>query len=285
MKRKDIIIIGAPRSGTNMLRNVLVSIPGIGSWPCDEINYIWRHGNIRYPSDEFTAQMATPAVKRYVKRKFSEISARNKADTIVEKTCANSLRVNFVDEILPHAKYVFIYRNGIDVVASAKKRWVAALDFKYILSKSRFVPASDLPYYGLRFLWNRLYKQLSGEKKLAYWGPAIDGMQEIIKTHSLIEVCGLQWKRCMEKADKELSALDDEKVIRVRYEDLVADPYRQTARILKFIGTTYEDENLKNSVSSVSSGSVGKGVGTLCKEDIDILKPLIGDTMKSYGYE
>ena len=50
---KPIIIIGAPRSGTNMLRDVLCNLDGVGSWPCDEINYIWRHGNVKNPSDEF----------------------------------------------------------------------------------------------------------------------------------------------------------------------------------------------------------------------------------------
>ena len=42
---QPVVIIGAARSGTNMLRDVLVKLPGVGTWPCDEINYIWRHGN------------------------------------------------------------------------------------------------------------------------------------------------------------------------------------------------------------------------------------------------
>ena len=61
MQNMDLVIIGAPRSGTNMLRDVLTSFDGIGTWPCDEINYIWRHGNVRYPSDEIPADRATPA--------------------------------------------------------------------------------------------------------------------------------------------------------------------------------------------------------------------------------
>ena len=48
----DIIIIGAPRSGTNMLRDVLTALPGFETWPCDEINLAWRHGNRALPSDE-----------------------------------------------------------------------------------------------------------------------------------------------------------------------------------------------------------------------------------------
>ena len=32
--------------GHNMLRDVLTKLPGVATWPCDEINYIWRHGTV-----------------------------------------------------------------------------------------------------------------------------------------------------------------------------------------------------------------------------------------------
>ena len=56
---KKLIIIGAPRSGTNMLRDLLCSIDGVGTWPCDEINYIWRHGNLKENTDEFKSHHAS----------------------------------------------------------------------------------------------------------------------------------------------------------------------------------------------------------------------------------
>ena len=43
---KPLIIIGAGRSGTNALRDALTTFSKISSWPCDEINPIWRHGNL-----------------------------------------------------------------------------------------------------------------------------------------------------------------------------------------------------------------------------------------------
>ena len=102
MKAKDqafqpVIIIGAGRSGTNMLRDVLTQMPGVGTWPCDEINYIWRHGNTRFPTDEFGPQQATPAVKAYIQRIFVRFAEKHKLAYVVEKTCANSLRVGFVE--------------------------------------------------------------------------------------------------------------------------------------------------------------------------------------------
>ena len=69
----DILIIGAPRSGTNMLRDILTTFDGVSTWPCDEINYIWRHGNVLYPSDEIPIDRATPDVKKYINKCFNKI--------------------------------------------------------------------------------------------------------------------------------------------------------------------------------------------------------------------
>src|SRR5699024_12209800 len=117
-----VVIIGAPRSGTNMLRDVLCSLDHVATWPCDEINYIWRHGNLRYPSDELPPKRATVPVRRYIRRQFDWVMRRYGVRYVVEKTCANSLRVPFVDAVVPEAKYVFIRRDGLDAVGSAMGR-------------------------------------------------------------------------------------------------------------------------------------------------------------------
>jgi hypothetical protein len=183
MQYSPLIIIGAPRSGTNMLRDVLTSLPTVETWPCDEINYIWRHGNVRYPSDEFRPDMARPGVRGYIRKQFDWVARKYKAQTVVEKTCANSLRVGFVDQVVPDAKYIFIHRDGLDAVGSAIKRWKAKLDIPYLARKARFVPASDLPFYGSLFVWNRIHRLLSKEKRLTVWGPKLDYMQELMQKH------------------------------------------------------------------------------------------------------
>ncbi|MDN5869897.1 MAG: sulfotransferase [Nitrococcus sp.] len=35
---QPVVIIGAPSSGTNMLRDVLTPIPDVPTWPCENIN-------------------------------------------------------------------------------------------------------------------------------------------------------------------------------------------------------------------------------------------------------
>lgn len=280
----DVVIIGAPRSGTNMLRDVLTSFEGIGTWPCDEINYIWRHGNVRYPSDEIPADKATPTVAAYIRARFDDIRHSQNTPIVVEKTCASCLRVPFIDKVLPEARYVYIYRDGIDATGSAKLRWTAKLDIPYLMEKVRFVPLTDLPYYGLRYFWSRIYRLFSREKRLAFWGPKLDDMDEILEKHSLNEVCALQWQRCVEKADKDLSALAPERVIRMRYEDFVNNPVTELQRVFDFLGYQAPADRLQAAVAGVSNGSLGKGRKALGEEEVSRLEALTGSTLKRYGY-
>lgn len=279
-----LIIIGAPRSGTNMLRDVLTTFDGISTWPCDEINYIWRHGNVRYPSDEIPAGNASPSIKSYIQQRFTDIGKKYDADVVVEKTCANSLRVPFVDAVVPDAKYIFIYRDGIDATGSAKERWTAELDIPYILEKVKFVPKMDLPYYGLRYFWARLYRFFSRDKRLAFWGPALGDMQSILQTHTLNEVCAIQWQRCVDKAEEAFSQMPADKVVRVRYEDFVRQPVEELTRILEFMGQDIEPEKIAKAVESVSPRSLGKGRKALGESEVARLEAMVGETLKRYEY-
>lgn len=281
---ESVVIIGAPRSGTNMLRDMLVELPGVGTWPCDEINYIWRHGNLRYPSDEFTPEMASTKMQTYVRTQFDKLVSSENLDTIIEKTCANSLRVGFVNKILPETKYIFIVRDGMDSVGSALQRWTASLDMRYILQKARYVPLTDLPYYAIRYLFHRMYRLVSREKRLALWGPVMDDMDDLLKQYTLMEVCALQWKACVDRAENDLSQIDPKRVIRLKYENFVIDPVAEFAKLAAFFGKdvpiTLNDYMRVN----VNSNSIGKGRKTLGKVGVDKLSPLIADTLERYGY-
>lgn len=280
----SVIIIGAPRSGTNMLRDVLCSLSGMATWPCDEINYIWRHGNVRYQSDEFKAGMARPSVRRYIRRKFQSLASNFQAHTVVEKTCANSLRVAFVNKVMPEALYVFIRRDGLDAVGSAIKRWKAKLDVPYLARKARFVPVADLPYYGFHFLWNRVYQAFSHERRLAFWGPKLNKMQEVLSNHPLDEICAIQWRRCVDSAAETFDAMDHKRWIEVSYENFVREPKVELKRLLAFLDVKAGAEEQERAISGVTSANIGKDRGRMREERVERLKPLIYPTMARYGY-
>jgi hypothetical protein len=268
-----------------MLRDALTCLEGISSWPCDEINYIWRHGNVRYPSDEIPSENATKSVKHYIRGQFDFIARKSGPSTLVEKTCANCLRVPFVDQVVPEARYVVVVRDGIDATGSARQRWTAGLDIPYLLEKVRFVPVSDLPHYALRYIWARLFRLVSREKRLAFWGPALANMQEILQKHTLNEVCALQWQRCVDLADQALAEMPKEKVVRVQYETFVREPEAEMRRILGFLGhDDVPDEDIAEAVNGVSSATVRKGRRVLGKEEVAHLESLVGSSLQRYGY-
>lgn len=267
-----------------MLRDALTRLPGVATWPCDEINYIWRHGNVRHPSDELTADMARADVAGYIRRQFDWVARRYGAHTVVEKTCANSLRVPFVDAVLPEAKYVFIHRDGVDAVGSAMRRWRAGLDIPYLVRKARFVPAADLPYYAARYLWNRVYRLWSRERRLAFWGPRLHDMPELLQRYSLEEVCALQWKRCVESSRAAFRSMPEERVCTVRYEAFVRQPEQEMAGIARALGLEVPRAALAAAVADISARSVGKGRVQLGEETTERLLPLIGDAQAELGY-
>lgn len=280
---QPVIIIGAPRSGTNMLRDVLTRIDGVSTWPCDEINYIWRHGNIRYESDVFPPDLARPEVATYIRSRFDKLAQQQQLRYVVEKTCANSLRVDYVAQILPNAKYIYIIRHGADVVASAMKRWKAELDLGYILAKARYVPVSDIPYYASRYLLNRIHRLVSKEKRLAFWGPRLENMNQIVNKYSLPEICAIQWRECVDRSDKSFDRIPRERVCRLRYETFVENPEKELERICEFLKINLPKEDRGKVTGSISHSSVGKGVGEL-KDQVSQISPLIESTLKRHNY-
>ena len=285
MKYQKIVIVGAPRSGTNMLRDILCSLDGISTWPCDEINYIWRHGNIGCTSDEIPVSLATPAIKRYINKSFNLIQKKTKSNVIIEKTCANSLRVPFVDQVIPDAKYIFIVRDGVDVAGSAAMRWKAKLDLSYIVKKVRYVPLLDIPYYALRYLGSRVYKFFSSEQRLSFWGPSYIGLYEDLKQHSLEEICALQWQRCVDLSEQAFYSMPENQVIKIKYEEFVNNPVEVLRQVLNQLGVQHTDDQLRESVTNVSAKSIGKGRQALNEVEIKAISELISDTLNRHDYK
>ena len=280
-----IVIVGAGRSGTNLLRDMMTSVDGLGTWPCDEINYIWRHGNKRAPVDTFSPDMATPAVRSYIRKRFDRLKHSRGLERVVEKTCANTLRVAFVDAVVPEAQFIHLVRDGRDVCVSAAERWAAPLDIPYLARKARYVPLTDVPYYGGRYLWNRLYALFSGKRRLAVWGPSFDGMRDVFANEPLHVACAIQWQRCVEAADAQLAAVPAERVHTLRYEDLVASPKDELDRLATYLG--FDDAargQLTQAAAAIRPGGAGRWRSVLDADTVDRINSTIGATLDAHGY-
>jgi hypothetical protein len=282
-----VIIIGAGRSGTNMLRNSICELAEFSTWDCDEINPIWRHGNGHVLHDALTPGHATDSVKKFIRKRFINQWIRlGKPDYLVEKTCANSLRVSFVEEIFPEAKFVYIVRNGADAALSATKRWQGKMEIPalpYYLSKIRNTPLSDLPLFGGRFLKSRLDMLLGRKQQLSFWGPQFPEMHSLSKSAPLLELCCHQWVACVQASDSAFAAISTDRWTKVRYEDFVATPQACLQRIVEFLGVCASAEMLSGAVGNISVRSVGNARDLSCKSVEEIAR-IIDKTMLKHGY-
>ncbi len=281
---KAVIIIGSVRSGTNMLRDILVRIPGYGTWDCDEINPIWRHGNLNHPDDELSKEMATPKIISFIRNEFKKIAKSLKINTVVEKSTANSLRLAYVNKIFPDAKYIFIYRDGRDVAASARLRWNAKFDFNYSFKKFRYVPVVDMPYILYYYLANRVKGLFSDEQKLKSWGPRYKNMDEDVKKYSILEVCALQWKHYVENTLADLPQVNSANLLTLQYETLVNNPEEEMIKVCKFLdlpSQTVQDANLTKGISNKSVGNWKK----LDQQQIDLIEKHIDPLLSKLNYK
>ncbi len=282
-----LIIIGAGRSGTNILRDTLCALDGFATWDCDEINPVWRHGNIGAPHDEFGAERATPSVTAFIRATFlKQWEKQGQPKFLVEKTCANSLRVPFIHAILPEAKFLFIVRDGVDVLASAQKRWRGEMELEswpYYAAKIRNTPVMDLPVYGWRFAAARVGRVLGRQEHLSFWGPQFAALSDLPKDTPLDDLCAMQWVRCVEKADADLTALPADRVHQMRYEDMTAQPRPVLSSILAFLGEARTEPAIASATAAISGASVGKGRRSLGARQ-DELMAILAPTLSKFGY-
>jgi hypothetical protein len=260
---QPLIILGAGRSGTNILRDMITHLQGAETWPCDEINPIWRHGNTYWPNDEIPAERASITVRNYIRSAFvKQWKNSNRPEILVEKTCANSLRVPFVNAIFPEALFVYVVRNGHAVVPSAVKRWRGDLEVRsmpYFLSKARYVPIVDLPYYAVQFLKSRIKMLGSSDKRLSLWGPRFEAIDEAEKSR-LEEVCALQWAECVNLTDKGLEQISPERIFYLKYEEMTSSPEKIIRQVSQFLELNSGERELSEGAAMVRRQAGNKNV-------------------------
>jgi len=278
-----IIIVAAGRSGSKMLRSIIGSHPEVAYFP-REINYIWRHGNTSFPTDELRPEHARPDVVEYIRKRFYQFSQRHNGARVLEKTCANSLRVEFVHAIFPEAYIIHLVRDGRAVAESARRRWLAKPELKYLLEKARWVPVQDIPYYGLRFLKFQAKRFGSEERAPSSWGPRFAGLDDLVKEKSLIEVCGIQWRTCVESTDDAFSRLPAHQVVTVKYEDLVQSPLEVSEHIFESIELDFAPESQQFIREFVTTSNLDKWRKRLSTEDVKLLLPHIESALDRFGY-
>ncbi len=275
-----IVILGAARSGTKLLRDLIALHPLVAAIPYD-VNFIWRLGNQSLPHDELSPASLTPALQRRIARRLERFSQGH--PFLVEKTVGNCVRVPFVQAIFPDARFIQIPRDGADVIESVWRQWTAPPDWAYLIRKGLSFSIGDTFRYSLSFAANTVRRLGShAERRAGTWGVRYDGIDEDVRRLPLLEVCAIQWKTCLERALESLR--DSDLTLTVKYEDLVAEPVTHLNRIGEFVGLGANAYENRLQPGRVSTANLGKGRRALTPEQIALVAPHLDPVLGRLGY-
>lgn len=232
--RQPVIIMGAPRSGTTLLADLLEAHPDVAV--VSEPRLVWRNGNDRR-SDELRPEHATPEVVDHIHRHFHTVLRQRGASRLVEKTPANAVRPRFVDAVFPDATYVHIVRDGWGAVPSMHSFWQRRAQgfdgrqLRKLRRRIREAGPAQLVFYAGELL--RRSSPLPVGHHVPLYGPRLAGLQQSADELGRLEAAALQWRACVEQTTTFGRALPPGRYLEVHLESLDPDAL---AAILAFCG-------------------------------------------------
>lgn len=248
-----VFIVGCGRSGTTIFGNSLGKHKRItylnepvdlwfSAFPETDIWYKAhsRNGKLSFIEDDVDFRKA-----KKLSRLFRFATLIKGRPILIEKLPINNFRLNFIYKLFPDARFIHIYRNGLEVARSIEKnskkggwfgvnkyKWDLLVDYAKNSDDTKNLPALCTTYY---------------DKGL------------------------LEWRLSTEAAVDFLSRLPDAAYFETSYADFVEDPVETISRILDFIGVD-RDPNVEIFVS----GTVARKSDKLDSEKISEKERIIG---------
>lgn len=213
---RPVFIVSPPRSGSSLLFETLALGPDAYSIGGESHGVIEGIAGLDVPargfdSNRLLAADATPSIaaqlrERYAARLFDR--NRQAPGTVpvrmLEKTPKNALRIPFLIEAFPDARFVYLYRDPRQVLASMLEAWESG---------------------GFR-----TYPNLPGWTGLPWSLLLVPGWRDLIGK-PLAEIVAAQWATTTRTILDDLGGLPAERWCVARYDALLADPATEITRI------------------------------------------------------
>lgn len=227
-----VFIVSAPRAGSNMLFELLMNNEGF--WTIGgESHGIFRAfphlraENAALDSGALDARHADAVTRELLPACFLALLRdhrqvpfmamppieRPDSVTLLEKTPRNALSIPFLRETFPGSRYIFLYRDPRENIASIIEAWRTGL------RTGRFVTFRDLPGWD-REAWCFLLPR---------------GWHDMIG-RPLAEIAAFQWHAANDAILDALTGLPDERYIALSYAELAGNPAAAARRLCHFAG-------------------------------------------------
>ncbi len=223
---RPIFIVAAPRSGSTLLFETLIS--NMGLWSLGDEGHQQVEG-IRqlhpaahdYASNRLTAADATPETASALRMAFAshlrnargvmlqDVAADKRPAKVrfLEKTPKNSLRIPFLKAVFPDARFIYLHRNPRDNISSLLDSWRSG---RYIT-----------------------YRKLPGWDGMPWSHLLIPGWQALAD-EPLAEVVATQWAVTNRIILEDLEQLPASDWCSLSHEAFLADPGRELERLCRF---------------------------------------------------
>jgi hypothetical protein len=216
-----IIILSAPRAGSTLLFETLSRHPElwtIGGESHALIEHMPEISTVArgYVSNRLERKDATADVVQNLRQRFinnavnsfgEKYSGTPKQIRLLEKTPKNALRVEFLNEVFPDARFIYLIRDPLENISSIMEAW----------RSKRFVTYPNLPGW-TKNEWSLL---LSDDWRTLLGRPLVD-----VATH--------QWLNANTSIVSSLNQVSANRVLSVNYQDLISSPYATLEKILTF---------------------------------------------------
>jgi hypothetical protein len=252
-----VFVLGAPRSGTTFLGSCIGALP--------EVSYHFEprvtKAAARQVYDGTWSQQRAARVFRTSYRLLM-LAAGDGGRRFVEKNPENCFVVPFLTRTFPDARFVQIIRDGRDVAVShAEKPWLSAT------SAGTGQRGRGGQAWGP---WAR-------------WWVEPERAAEFTAASDLTRTAW-SWRRFTESARNALAELPPERVLTVRYEDLVTRPEEAAATIAAFFGHPDVPAPLREALAKADPGSVGRWRSVLDADGLADVEREAGALLRELGY-
>ena len=216
---RPVFIIGCGRSGTTIFGTSLSKHKDVPY--LNEPRHLWyavypetdvwtRKARSRNGRLAFTAADAEPKKSKKLSRLFRFESMKRGRPVLIEKLPTNSFRLDFLHRIFPDARFIHIYRSGIEVARSIetiseKGGWYGRTSYK----------------------WDKLVEYASNRDDE-------NNLPALCSTY--FEKGLLEWRLSTEAVVGFARHLAEEDFFELNYDELIEHPLDTLLRVLKFLG-------------------------------------------------
>lgn len=231
---EPVFIVAAPRSGSTLLFETLACSPafstfgGEAHWLIENLEAL-RPGAPGVESNRLTESLATPQITSIIRRaamdrlQGPEGGSPNAGTRMLEKTPKNSLRIPFLNQVFPDARFIFLWRDPRENLSSIMEAWRSGGWVTYPA-----LPGWDGP-----------------------WSLLLPPDWQLLRAAPLAAVAAHQWQKSNEIALNDLQQLQCKQWTAVSFHQLIANPSATVARLCEFAGIPFDQALQKRTAGAL----------------------------------